>query len=284
MLSTEYLLHGLNAMSRAHEADYFKNGHLAGAVISAYYLCRDRDVEDGVADILATRMSQDWLSSPLFAPVPDEPAEPALVSRIVEVMRDHIAGVRQVGHNVILPTLALKAFQDVPEAVTPLRVEGIGELVPAFQRTELPMDEAFDLPAGDDQRLFAEFVLEEFIGSTERFVGRGQVWSGHLLTSATALLDLQDLGHHGLARQAEDGFTMYVRRLRLGPLDSDEPRQEHPPTTVLPLERAYWERKAGGDWSFGHVTKYPYGFYRLMNLARDTELKARCLDVAYRIF
>ena len=63
MLSTEYLLHGLDAMSRAHEADYFKSGHLAGAVISAYYLCRDMDVEDGVADILATRISQDWLPS-----------------------------------------------------------------------------------------------------------------------------------------------------------------------------------------------------------------------------
>jgi hypothetical protein len=284
MIDTRHLLAGLNAMSRAHTADYFSDGHRAGAVISASYLCRDMAVEDGVAEILEDRMAREWLSTPLFAPLPDEQADPSLIDRIVATMADNVDGVRQAGHNVILPSLALKALRDVPEAVTPGRVAGICRLVEAFERSDVPLGPAVDLPSSDDPVRFAESVLGEFTASTERFIGRGQGWSGHLLTYGAALTDLHDLGHHALARRAEDGFHQYLRRIRLGPLDSDTPRPEHDPLQWLPLERAYWEHKSGGDWNLGHVLKYPYGFYRLLALTEDAGLRQRALTAAFRVF
>lgn len=284
ILSRTHLLHGLNAMSRAHEADYFRSGHLAGATIAAYYLCRENSVEEDVPTLLAARIAENWLGMPLFAPVPDEKSEAVSITRIVSAMQDHISGVRQAGHNVILPTLALKAFREVPEAITSSRVDGIRRLIQAFQPTEILMDENRDLPKFEHARTFAEFVLSEFIDCTERFIGRGQGWSGHLLTYAKALVDLHAIGYDNLATAAEDGFGMYVRRIRLGPLDGDEPRTEHSPLQAFPTQTAYWERNTVGDWGFGHVAKYPHGFYGLMKLAQDQPLKERCLATAYRIF
>jgi len=284
MLGEEWLLHGLNAMSRAHEADYFKDGHVGAAVIASYYLCRDADVEDGVAPLLAARMADRWLPKPLFAPVPEEARAPKLVTGIVDVMRDNIVGLRQAGHNVIFPSLALKAFRDRPDAVTRYRADGIRRLIERFQVTDVPLDEDRDLPQLGDSHVFAESALSEFVGCTQRFIGRGQGWSGHLLTYAAALLDLGDLGYHDLVHDAEDGFLKYIRRIRLGPLDQDVPRAEPPLMKVVPTQRAYWEQTVGGDWEFGHVIKYPYGFCRLMKLARDRELKEKCRAVAFRIF
>ena len=37
------------------------------------------------------------------------------------------------------------------------------------------------------------------------------------------------------------------------------------------------------DVGIGHCLKYPYGFYGLMALAEDDELKQRCLASAYRV-
>jgi hypothetical protein len=33
----------------------------------------------------------------------------------------------------------------------------------------------------------------------------------------------------------------------------------------------------------GHMFKYPYGFYGLLNLASDADLKRRCLAAVYKV-
>jgi len=38
MLNKQHLIHGLNALSRAHEGNYFNDGHRGGAIISGFYL------------------------------------------------------------------------------------------------------------------------------------------------------------------------------------------------------------------------------------------------------
>lgn len=90
MLGKEYLLHGLNAMSRAHDADFFRSGHNAGAVISAYYLCREIQVEEGVSAILAASIDERWVETELFAPFPDETPEPNLITHILRTVTDSI--------------------------------------------------------------------------------------------------------------------------------------------------------------------------------------------------
>jgi hypothetical protein len=36
MLEESYLVRGLNALSRAHETNYFRDGHKGAAIIAAY--------------------------------------------------------------------------------------------------------------------------------------------------------------------------------------------------------------------------------------------------------
>lgn len=282
MLDDTYLWYGINALSRAHQTNYFLDGHRGGAIISSVYFCRENQVDNGVAAQIAAIIDQQWAHTPLCAPFPEEPADPALRLQIVDYMSQNLAGLREAGHNVILPTLALKALHQIPEAITPPRVSGICQMIPAFTITEVPSDEAVDLPDLRDSAAFAEFVLNEFLHCLERFSGRGQGWSGHLLTYSKALLDLSALGYEDLADQAKAGYKAYIRRIRLGPQQIDQPRPEREQTDLLPLMPAYWRSRVG-DLRFGHQLKYPYGFYGLLAHIQDSALRDKCLQAAYRI-
>lgn len=277
------MLHGLNALCRAHEFKYFDDGHRGAAIISGVYLCRDNEIEADVAETIAAIIDECWVNTELCAPFPDEDSNPQLLRKVVDCMSQNIEGLREAGHNIILPSLALRAFCDVPQAVTTSRVTGICRLIESFTVKDVPMDEDFELPSMDEKAIVAEFILDEFVKCTERFQGRGQGWSGHLLTYGQALMDLCEQGYVGLASQAQNGFRLYIRRIRIGPKETDKQYDEHSPTDFRPLQLGYWKER-GGDLHLGHKLKYPYGFYGLLNKARDSEIKRRCLEVAYRIF
>ena len=196
-----------------------------------------------------------------------------------------IGQLRGVGHNVIFTSLALKAFRDVPQAVTPARVAGIVKLIEAFDTThDVPVDERDDVPTFESPAVMAEFLLAELLRTVEAFEGRGQGWSGHLVTFGRALLDLAALGHRGLADAGRPALREYVSRVRMGPEDTDKVCPEHAESQCTPLEQQYWERLRGESVGIGHCFKYPYGFYGLMALARDAALKERCAAEAYHIF
>ncbi len=284
MNSESYLIHGLDALARSADLNYFVDGHRGGAIISGTYLCCEEPVEPDVPDLIAEGIDREWASTPLCAPFPDEPSDPALADRIVEAIRANSAGLRQVGHNIILPTLALKAFRDVPGAVTSARVDGICRMVESFTVSDVPQSDAdLVIPDPAEATPFAAFALEEFVACVERFIERGQGWSGHLLTYSRALLDLHELGHEEAAHDAMGGFEIYIRRIRTGPQDSDKGRPEHEQTSRSPLQAEYWKERSG-DWSLGHVLKYPYGYYGLLRHVDDPDLAARCEAVAYRVF
>ena len=122
MLEDAYLLRGLDALSRAHELDYFADGHRGAAIIAAYYFCREVDVEDGVVDIIGAMIDRHWTHTDLCAPFPSQMPQPAQIGKIVESLERSVVGLRQAGHNVILPSLALKAFRQLPQAVDCRRV------------------------------------------------------------------------------------------------------------------------------------------------------------------
>lgn len=283
MLQDAYLVHGLNALSRAHETNYFTDGHRGAAIIAAYYLCREIEMESGAADVIRAMIDAHWTHSPLCAPLPEEEPQPDLI-KITETLQRNVDGLRQAGHNVILPTLALKAFGQLPETVTPARVDGICKLIEAFTKVEdVQLEEGDDSPNWGEPPDVAEFVLSELLRTIEAFDGRGQGWSGHLLTYTRALLDLQELGYEALARQGEHAFKLYIKRIRMGPLETDRPRPEHPQSHLRPHQRAYWEKRAGQSIGLGHCFKYPYGFYELLDLARDSHLRRQCMQAAYHI-
>jgi hypothetical protein len=91
------------------------------------------------------------------------------------------------------------------------------------------------------------------------------------------------MGYGALARQGEHAFKLYVQRIRMGPLETDVPRPEHAPSDLFPHQRAYWEQRAGRPVGIGHLLKYPYGFYGLMDLIGDGRLKEQCRQVAYHV-
>ncbi|MFQ6132031.1 MAG: hypothetical protein ACE5R4_08350 [Armatimonadota bacterium] len=285
MLDERYLLLGVNALSRAHATDYFADGHRGAAIVSACYLCRENDVEDGVPETIAAMIDANWAETGLCAPFPDEEPDASLVGRIGAALERNIGRLRQAGHNVIFPAVALKALADLPEAVTPSRVEGVCRLIEAFQTAEdITLDEEDETPDFGTDESMSEFILAEMLRTMQAFDGRGQGWSGHMLTYGRALVDLRQLGWAELAGKGHHAFRLYVKRTRMGPLETDIPRPEHRQSELRPLELEYWRRREGQDVGIGHCFKYPYGFYGLMELARDGELKQRCLEESYRIF
>jgi hypothetical protein len=285
MLDRQYLIHGLDAMCRAHETDFFGDGHRGAAIVSACYLCRETEVEDGVAEIIAGMIDQHWTSTPLCAPFPDEESDPGLLPELFAAMKRHMPGLRMVGHNVIFPSLALRVFRELPETITPSRVAGLCRLVECFDKPDdITVEPEDHIPRLESTPEVADLILRELLACMHAFEGRGQGWSGHLLTYGRALLDLRELGYEDLVAAGEDGFRVYLKRIRTGPGERDRVFTEHAESPLRPLVRAYWERRSQSSPALGHVFKYPYGFYGMLARATDTELKQRCVDEAFRIF
>ncbi|NQU43707.1 hypothetical protein HQ520_10500 [bacterium] len=284
-MDKQYLLRGLNALSRAGEHDYFADGHRGAAMIAAVFLCRENAMDAGTDAVIRAIMDEHWTNTDLFAPLSHEEPDPEGLERILSTMEKTMDCLREAGHNVILPTMGLRAFQALPEAITPGRVAGICRMIKQFKPTpdlELgPGDEAYHL---DDAQSHAEFALSELRRTMRVFEGRGQGWSGHLLTYARALMDLKEMGYAHTARQAEKGFSLYLKRGRIGPLETDKARPEHEQKPQRPLGKTYWENRRNRSIEIGHLFKYPYGFYGLLAGAGDAELKARCLEETWRIF
>lgn len=283
MLENQYLRYGLNALSRAHQFNYFEDGHRGAAIIAGVYFCRENPVKAGVSEKIASIIDERWASTRLCAPLPDEDPDPGLLRDVLDCTSEHLEGLREAGHNAIFPSLALKALHDVPENITGSCVSGLCRLISCFHVSDVPLAEDVQLPPLDDESTFAEFVLDEFVRCVKRFTGRGQGWSGHLLTYAQALFDLREYGSPTVARQAAGGFRIYVRRVRLGPQPSDGKYDEHSRLQHYPLDLDYWEERKG-DLRLGHKLKYPYGFYGLMSKAKTAAIKRRALEMAHRIF
>lgn len=285
MLGDDYLLRGLNALSRAYQTNYFADGHRGAAIIAATYLCREAGVEEGVADTVRAMIDAHWTYTDLCAPFPREVPDPVQIDRILRALEQSMIGLRQAGHNVILPSLALKAFRQLPEAVTPSRVDGICRLIEAFTTIEdTQLEDDDEIPDLGAPPATAGFILSELLRTIEAFDGRGQGWSGHLLTYGRALLDLRQLGYGSVARQGEYAFKIYVKRIRMGPLETDKPRPEHPVSDLVPRQRTYWKTRKNRPVGIGHVFKYPYGFYGLIDLVPDGDLRRRCTQSAYHVF
>lgn len=285
MQGDHYLHLGLNALARAHTKDYFADGHRGGAIVSACFLAREEQLEAGVAECMAEIIQRRHAGTDLCAPFPDERPVPDAAEQIIAAATDRIDGLRQAGHNVILPTLALKALAALPEAATPSRVAGICALARAFvTRDPLTIEPGDDLPVLAQQADPAATILREFLHTGEAFAGRGQGWTGHLLTYGRALIDLRDLGYGATADLAEPGFQLYLKRIRLGPLESDRPRPEHGPAAFLPHQLGYWQPKRDLEPGLGHVFKYPYGFYGLAARTGDAALVEQCWKASWRVF
>ncbi len=193
--------------------------------------------------------------------------------------------LREVGHNVIFAAAALKAFQRLPDTVTPYRVNGVSRLIDCFVATQdVSVAEDDGIPEVGDEARLIEFIFHEYLRTLARYAGRGQGWTGHLLTFGHAVIELSRLGYPQLAARAHEAFRVYIAMVRGGPREIDRQISDHPPSSRTPLDYDYWERRKPVRPGLGHAFKYPYSFYNLLSGLRDPRLRERSLAESYKIF
>lgn len=75
MMGNDYLIMGIDGLSRAHEGNYFNDGHLAASVIAARYFCDDNSCGAEVQNSIRYRIEHDLKDDVLLRPAPDEAAD-----------------------------------------------------------------------------------------------------------------------------------------------------------------------------------------------------------------
>ena len=285
MLNDDYLLMGLDGLSRAHEGDYFRDGHLSSSVIAAYYLCHENSLDNRVQNAVKSHIDQELRNDVLFLATPTQDPDTSLVEHLLSTLSAGVSDLREVGHNVIFAAAALKAFQSLPHAITPFRVDGISKLLAAFSTTQnVVVDKSDEIPESPAEMELIEFIFREYLRSVAQYAGHGQGWAGHLLTFGHAVIELSRLGYPELGSRAHQAYRMYIKTMRRGPKETDRHIPEHARSSLTPLDHEYWEQMKSVRSGLGHALKYPYSFYNLIAKLENLELRQTCLMEAYRIF
>lgn len=279
------VLLGLNGLARAHQLNYFADGHRAAAMVSAHLLGVDNQLDQPTRSRIAELFDLNWASSKLCEPFPEADPDPAGIAKIGVALAESGDVLREVGHNVIFAMLSIKAFRMMPEAATPQRIDGVCALIRSFKPwRDIDPDPDVNPPPFTDEAAAAKFILQEANEAIDRFVGFGQGFAGHMLTFGQALVELAAMGDVELAESCRTAFRKYVTVTRLGP-DADSRRiADHKPSKLRPNNSQYWEKRGDKDVGIGHVFKYPYGYYDLLRRASDPALASAFDAKAYHLF
>jgi hypothetical protein len=107
----DYLEYSLDILERAHELNYFADGQRRAALIAGTYILRNNTQLEDAQSFIIHQVHKQWLTTGKYAPFPTEKEAPHQIANIIAAIEDNLQGLRQAGHNVILPCLALKAFR-----------------------------------------------------------------------------------------------------------------------------------------------------------------------------
>lgn len=277
---------GLNALSRAHKMSYFADGHRGASLISAHLLCLDNNLPPDAEKRINQLFDLSWAPSPLCQPFPQEEPEPDQVKKIGSALLEAKGSLREVGHNAIFATLAIKSFRMLPEAATPRRIEGVCKLIRAIKpwRDDTLADETIQPPPFTDGAAASSFILKEASSAADRWRGHGQGFTGHLITFGQALVELAEMGDEEWAESCREAFRKYVTLTRRGPGPADRAIADHAASRLRPDETAYWQQRGEKQLGIGHVFKYPYSYYDLQRRANDPVLREEWESKAYLLF
>ncbi len=285
MSDNRLVLLGLNALARAHELDYFADGHRGASMVAAHLLCVDHGLNQQATSRIVELLDLNWAKSALCKPFPDAEPVPARIDEIGRVLAQGGDVLRQVGHNAIFAMLAIKAFRLLPSAATGERIDGVCALIRSMTPwRDVDPDPDVDPPPFVDAAAASRYILCEASAAIDRFVGFGQGFAGHMLTFGQALVELAAMGDVRWAESCRTAFRKYVTVTRRGPEPDSKRYPDHPPSDLRPTDAAYWQRRGDHSLGIGHVFKYPYSYYDLLRRAGDPELR-RALDAkAYHLF
>jgi len=285
MQNERLILLGLNALARAHEMDYFVDGHRGAGTVAAYLLCQNNNLDKRACSRIEEMVDINWASTPLCAPFPDTPSQPERISEIGDALVEGSEALRQVGHNAIFAMLAIKAFRMMPEAATPERIDGVCAMIRDFTPwRDIDPDPDVDPPPFEDTAAASEFVLRETSNAIDRFVGFGQGFAGHMLTFGQALVELAAMGDVSWAESCRCAFRKYVTVTRIGPEPDGKRFQDHAQSDLRPVDTAYWEERGDTAVGIGHAFKYAYSCYELLRYADNPDLAEAWDRKAYHVF
>ena len=285
MRNDHLLLLGLNALGRAHEGNYFVDGHCGAGMVAARLFRDNNHLDERACSRIEEMIEINWGSTPLCASFPDDVPRPERINEIGVALVEGAETLRQVGHNAIFAMLAIKAFRMMPEAATSARIDGVCAMIRSFTPWhDVDPDPAVDPPAFEDTAAASAYVLDETCGAIDRFVGFGQGYAGHMLTFGHSLVELAAMGDVALAESCRCAFRKYVTLTRLGPETAAKLRPDHAPSDLRPLDAAYWEARGDTAVGIGHAFKYPYSCYELLRYADNPALAAIWDKKAYHVF
>jgi hypothetical protein len=287
------ILKGLDGMSRAADpGSYsFVNAHLAAAVISSAFFCREENLDDETRKEVLSLVETRLLTRPLFEPRTEERADPDLVAGLVQDLDAGIDTLRRYGHNIIFAVISLKALRAEPDAATPARIKGLREMVQSFGKSREPgnrpkaRDGFEDL---SDEQKFIRFALEEYLRALDLYlIGKGHHgFAGHLLTTGHALLELHRMGYRETAGKGVAAYWQFVEEARRGTDLGGKKVPGAPPAPPSPLKRDYWVeqgKRRPNELIDSHLIKYPYSFYALARDLPDDTLKQRLVEKLYHL-
>lgn len=277
---------GLNGLARAHSMNYFNDGHRGAALIAAHLMCDENHLAVAARDRITVLFERNWAQSKLCAAFPEEEAKPELVKNIGNALLEAHGSLREVGHNAIFAMHAIRGFRLMPHLATSQRIEGVCRLIRAIKpwRDDVQIDESIDLPPFRDSAAASLFVLREASAAVDSWTGRGQGFTGHLLTFGQALIELAEMGEVEVADSCREAFRRYVTITRKGPQPDDKVYAEHKPTPLRPNSVEYWKQRGETQVGIGHVFKYPYSYYNLLRRVNDETLKQEFDEKAWRVF
>jgi hypothetical protein len=287
------ILKGLDGMSRAAESgsNSFVNAHIAAAVISSAFFCREHELDNETRTELLSMVETRLLTKPIFEPRQEERADPDLVADLVQDLDAGIDTLRRHGHNIIFAVVSLKAMRAEPDATTPTRVKGLREMVQSFGRSKEPGSRLKDndgfVDLSDEQK-FICFALEEYLRALELYlIGKGHHgFAGHLLTTGHALVELHRMGFKETAQKGIAAYWQFVEEARRGADLGGQKVQRAPPAPPSPLKHDYWVeqgKRRPNELADSHLIKYPYSFYALVKNLRDNTLKHRLLKTIFHL-
>jgi len=291
-MNEEYLRRGIIGLARtlsnyAHSSfpPWF-GGHYACAVIAAYYFCRDNQIDAYVQHALCVQLDRMMKKyDQLFLPLEKGAEDETLIS-IDDILCSlgRCVSLKMVsGHHVIYTAYAIQALRDRPDMMTPTVMQGIYDLVNGFNGRADGIDprKAFDdggdrLPKYGDED---EMVNATFDGlcSTAVLADQGRIlFQGHAMTWAHALVTLSRLGFPKLAEEGYDAQRLYLEeavRFDPGQMGEKVTTNDHP------FSHRFWSKDFEAldrDWEYGHVFKYLYSFYDLIERVPDAAKRQEC--------
>ncbi|MEQ8790627.1 MAG: hypothetical protein RIC55_30295 [Pirellulaceae bacterium] len=279
------VLLGINALARAPELNYFTDGHRGAAMISAHMMCVDNKFDDAAAARIVELFDLNWAPSKLCQPFPaGDPVKDA-TEKVGKALAEGGGVLRQVGHDAIFAMHAIKGFRMLPETATPERVDGVCNLIRAFTPwRDVEPDASIQPPPFADEKAASRFILKEASDSIDRFVGFGQGFAGHMLTFGQSLVEMAAMGDVEWAESCRTAFRKYVTVTRQGPQPGDRKIKDHGFSKLRPDDAEYWRRRGDKSLGIGHVFKYPYAYYDLLDRAEDPELAKELDAKAWQLF